>query len=246
MNAILVAVQYSDILRLTLPYNRRHFEKVLVVTDLNSYEEVLAIAEPLQVEVYATDEFYANGAVFNKWLCLERGYDILGREGWLCTMDADVAWPKHLPAGWVESLQTGKLYTPLRRMLPNIPKEIPDESAWRSYPTHRYIAEWGGYSQIFNRADPVLGSPPWYQTNWRHAGGGDSYFQMKWAPHNKIRPPWECLHIGESGTNWMGRVSRLADGSLPKDHDQHQRDMQAMYASRRQRRGYDNPTEKIL
>lgn len=246
MNALTVNVNYSDIHALTLPLMRHHFDRYLIVTDLAHYEEVLALSEPYNAEVFATDSFYKDGAKFRKWLALEEGLSALGREGWLAVIDSDIVWPKKLPPGWKENLRIGKLYTPLRRMYPIITKSLPPERDWVLYPVHRYVLEWGGYTHIFHSQDPVLGKPPWYQTNWRHAGGGDSYFQMKWSQVNKIRPPWECLHIGESGANWMGRVTRTADGSLPTNYEQNKKDMDAMYTSRRMRRGYENPIEKIL
>lgn len=280
MNAIMVSVDYDDILRLSLPYNRQHFNRVLVVTSLKNHDSVLEICRPIDVEVFATDSFYKNGALFNKWFAMEEGLQQLGRSGWMCVMDADILWPKRL-AVWaddskgklyienetreVSTYTTGQLITPLRRFTPNIPTTPPDESTWKQYPLTTYTVEWGGYSQIFHASDPVLhkcamcgGAPSmhvmadhphaWYQTNWRHAGGGDSFFQARWANKNKIRPPWECLHLGPHGLNWHGRTVPMADGSLPPNHDNHKKGMEEMYRHRRTNRGrgYETPIEKLL
>lgn len=210
MRAILVSVDYSDILGLTLPWNRHHFTEVMVVTsttDTRSRE----VAWANRCQVFATDAFYRDGAVFNKWLALEGGLDAFGRDGWLCIMDADVCWPRDAD---LSGIVPGNLYTPLRRMMPAIPQEIPAEQEWSRWPLHRQQVEWAGYTQVFFGSDLMLGPPPWHETNWRHAGGADSFFQARWPQSRKLRPPFEVLHIGESGRNWCGRATPYADGTV--------------------------------
>lgn len=200
--AILVSVNYTDLLRVTLPYNRENFLSVCVVTDKKSFTEVIDVAEPNDVRVYATDSFYDNGAMFNKWKALEEALDVFGRYGWICLMDADVLWPKnaHIPF-----LEIGYLFGPMRRMAP-WPGDIPPEEKWHEYPIHRNcLFEHAGYSQIFHADDKTLGKPPWHQTDWKHAGGADSFFQAKWPRDRRVRFPWHCLHLGESGKHWYGR-----------------------------------------
>lgn len=219
MRAILVCVDYADLLAVTLPYNRHHFDDVMVVTassDTKSSEVALAN----DAKVYTTDSFYLDGAKFNKWRALEEALDAYGREGWMCIMDADVLWPKHLPDSFRDSLQPGFLYAPLRRMFTDLSQPIPQEPYWRQYPIHRNIGEWAGYSQLFHCSDPALGEPPWHQIDWLHAGGADSFFQAKWHPSRKIRPAFEVLHLGEAGQNWCGRATPYLDGSQhPESQD---------------------------
>jgi hypothetical protein len=192
---------------------RRHFKEVYVVTSTVDAGDVMPIAAANDALVVVTDAFYEGGARFNKFRALEFGLDVMGRYGVLCVMDADVIWPRELPR---YDYRHGKLYTPLRRMAPWPLDPIPAESEWWQYPIHRNVAEWAGYSQIFHADDPHLGPAPWHDTGWSHAGGGDSYFQMKWPPLDKVRPPWECLHLSEAGVNWLGRATPLADGTLPE------------------------------
>lgn len=228
MNAILVSVDYSDLLSVTLPRNRKHFDRMCVVTspaDLASQR----IARECGCCVWATDAFWRNGADFNKWLALEEGLDFLGRSGWLAILDADVLWPSYkmnfanewceltdnkpihavtkenIPIYKVRQLEIGNLYTPLRRMAP-WPIPVPPESDWGKFPLHPQQREFAGYTQIFHANDPALGPAPWHQTDWRHAGGADSFFQAKWGDAHKVRPPFEVLHLGQSGVNWCGRT----------------------------------------
>jgi hypothetical protein len=226
MNAILVSVDYTDLLAITLPFNRRHFDRVVVVTSPGDAPNVLPVCLANDAHMHVTGAFYEAGGrgvgmVFMKWKALEEGLDVLRGwgPGWLCVMDADVVWPRTLPADLESTLIPGRLYTPLRRMMADVTgltrDTVPPESEWGGFPLHRNVAEWAGYSHIFHTSDPVLPRPPWYDTRWLHAGGADSFFQARWPAPRKVRPPWECLHLGEPGVNWMGRSSILVDGTLP-------------------------------
>lgn len=219
MRAILVSVDYYDYLAITLPYNRHHFEEVMVVTNTTDSVTKL-VAEENDCRIYSTDSFYSDGAVFNKWRALEEALDSYGREGWMCIMDADVLWPKSIPH---YQLRVGNLYTPKRRMMLD-PSDLPiTEDQWKTYPLHRQQQEFAGYTQIFHCDDPHLPDPPWHETDWRHAGGADSFFQDCWPKERKIRPPFEVLHLGESGKNWCGRVVPYLDGYKdPKANERYQ------------------------
>lgn len=245
MRAILVSVDYTDLLSLTLPYNRHHFEEVLVVTSIMDRRNVRPVADQNKADIYVTDSFYHDGARFNKWKALEEGLDYFGRQGLLCIMDADVLWPKTIPVDDSYFLK-GKLYSPLRRMAPmpsaSVPEStpFPPESDWWIYPIHRNTSEWAGYSQIFHADDPVLGKTPWHEINWTHAGGADSFFQQKWKLINRIRPPFEILHLGDAGANWFGRATRYIDGTQPENAELRRKEMKESI----RRRGQSNPDHR--
>jgi hypothetical protein len=283
LNAVMVSVEYSDILRLTLPYNRHHFDNVVIITSHDDQKNVLPIAQANRAYVVATDAFYENGAHFNKWLALERTLDLLNLRspGWLCLMDADVLWPKQIPCQLTlpssytlipdshkhTLLQPGFLYTPRRRMFPDIPtsiEKLPPESVWDIYPHHRNEAEFAGYSQIFHTSDPYLVacancgySYPshqshlnpdrqcpmfsWHETDWKHAGGADSFFQLRWPNSLKIRPAFDVLHLGPAGVNWCGRATKYSDGSVHPDSEKRKETMFSYMVSRRDDKIYGRP-----
>ena len=290
MRAIMVAVDYTDLLAVTLPYNIHHFEEVWIVTDEKCHKEVVDVAWQMDnphkvgITILATGLFYADGATFNKWRALEWGLDQMGRHGWLCLMDADVLWPKGLrwsentveTESWkpnVETLQCsvshpdgtyschvfvgGYLYTPLRRMCTDLNqsgflhmpegvwKPYPAERLWNRFPVHRNINEWAGYSQIFHADDPVLGPPPWHETNWKHAGGADSFFQMRWPKEKKVRPPFEVLHLGPAGENWYGRATPYLDGSVPTDAAEKREKVRQIWEGRRAARVRHGPDSSV-
>lgn len=215
MKAILVCVDYSDYLSLTLPYNCHHFSEIMVITTPADRQTQETVASVSNAKIFCTNSFYDNGAYFNKWKALEQGLDALGRDGIICIMDADIFWPKQIPE-W--SIQKGNLYTPFRRMGNIIDQfTVPAENEWIKYRRHRIVKDWSGYSQIFHADDPHLGPAPWHQIDWKHAGGADTFFQEKWLPGEKIRPPFEVLHVGPAGQNWCGRSTPYLDGSMPAD-----------------------------
>jgi hypothetical protein len=235
MKAITVCVGFDDLLEFSLPYNRHHFDEVMVVT-YKEDKKTIKVATQNNARVFLTDSFYADGAAFNKFKALEEGLDAFGRVGLLCIMDADVVWPNYINI----CPEFGKMYTPRRRMMVDIQtlsgEGIPPEKLWGVYPIHHQAEEFAGYTQIFHANDPVLGSPPWHETNWKTAGAADSWFQQKWASENKIRPNFEVLHLGPAGTNWCGRASQLVDGTLPEKAVERQKQLNAIWEARRNAR----------
>lgn len=224
MKALIVCVDYWDFLSVTLPVNKHHFSDILVVTTPTDYDTI-DLCEALNVQTHKTNSFYDKGALFNKWIALEEGLDILGRDGWLCLLDADIIWPETVS---MPTLGIGKLYGPRRRMSK---LQIP-ESRWKSVPLWTN-EDFSGWTQIFHASDPALPNPPpWHQTNWKHAGGADTFFQNLWSPQNKIRLPFEVLHIGDPGTNWCGRVSKLM-GVLPANANERRNALKAFMETRR-------------
>lgn len=233
MRAILTCVDYWDLLAITLPWNRHHFESVHIVTTPADIPKLEDLACSCQADLIPTEKFYEGGAQFNKWAALEYGLDVMGRTGWICLMDADVLWPMNIP---YMNLCQNSLYTPLRYMMEDLSKPIPPEESWYKYPIHRNIHEWAGYTQIFHATDPVLGEPPWHETNWKHAGGADSFFQLKWSSIRKIRPNFKVLHLGPPGTNWCGRSTPFLDGTSPERMHQNIRAIRQLAMERAQAR----------
>lgn len=242
LRAICVSVDYEDIHAITLPRMRKHFKEYWIVT-ATGQKATIELANAHDCRLLITSAFYEDGAVFNKWRALEQGYDAMGRHSWLCNLDADVIWPEKIE--WPDALVPGMLCTPLRRMMPYESMRswmrgtkfvMPGEEVWRQYPIHRNVNEWAGYSQIFHASDPRLGKPPWHGINNSHAGSEDSWFQARWPRELKIRPTWECLHLGAAGENWMGRASVRLDGSVPADRDRKLAEIRKMWAQRAARR----------
>ncbi len=202
LKAIITCVDYGDILALTLPYNRHHFEKVVVVTTPGD-RETIELAEANNCLVHATSDFYKDGAVFNKWSPLEQGLDLLGRSGWIAIMDADIAWPKVIPD---QKLFEHTMYSPRRYVNPQL--TLPPENVWAGFQVHPVGHIWAGYTQVFH-ADHA-GPEPWHMEH-HNAGGPDTVFQNRWASRQRFS--WRVLHIGPTETNWNGRITPKIDGT---------------------------------
>jgi len=215
MRAVIVSVDYSDLLQITLPRNIHHFSNVTIVTTPDDHA-THTLARSMQCDVLKTDLFYANGARFNKFRALEYALDIVGRYGWLCLLDADIV----LPAALCDfNPVIGKLYSPLRKWWPNVMQTIPEVTVWDKLP---YIEKPGshcfaGYTQIFHADDPVLINTPWHRLNYDNASDGDTDFSRKWVKSNRVRTAFDVLHLGDIATNWCGRATAYADGTIPRD-----------------------------
>lgn len=216
LRVIIVSVDFGDFLAETLPYNRHHYSEVMIVTTPTD-SETIEVAKSNNASIYTTDVFHRNGAAFNKFAAIEEALNYFGRHGWIVFKDADIFWPKKMPSDYKE----GKLYSiKRRRLLLDTSAPIPREEDWTSLPLDPQYSECMGFTQIFNAKDGVLGSPPWHSLNLHHAALGDSHFQSKWDLSNKVWLDIDCLHFGNYATNWMGRVDRRRDGSIPKRSDE--------------------------
>lgn len=222
MKAITVCVDYSDYLAITLPKNRHYFDEYMVVTTPTDIATI-QIATKNECSTFVTNVFYEN-ALFNKWAALEQGLTSLGRDGWICIMDADIVWPQEARLNLIR----GNLYVPERY---HSPLYIP-EIEW-SKATFKKDEEFAGYCQIFHASDPVLGRPPWHQINWKHAGGADSFFAMKWDTVHRVRPPFRVLHLGVPGLNWCGRITPYPDGTVPQEAEQRAAQLQQFLDKRK-------------
>lgn len=195
MKCYIVSVNYSDYLSLTLPYNKHHFDEIIVVTSTTD-ERTFDIVEENKCTLYPTDKFYSGGAYFNKWGALQEALDCFGTSEELCIMDSDI----FIPTTATLKVDCGKLIIPLRRMA----SEPTPEEAWDLLPYDEFKG-WAGYCMLFHGSDPALLKRPWF-TSWVHAGGGDTDFERRWRSTYKMRASYEVLHLGEPRTNWCGRT----------------------------------------
>jgi hypothetical protein len=255
LKAFIVCVEYADFLSRTLPVNKHHFSEIHVITTRKD-RQTPYVCEKNEVHCHYTDAFYLNGAYFNKYLALEETFDRVGRDGWICIMDADICWPQFIDWSFAipdrtgytfdaskplaMQMRPGFLYTPLRRMMVDVPDHLPQEPYWKQFPLHRQQVEWAGYTQIFHGSDWHLGPAPWHQTNWKHAGGGDSFFQQKWSPAEKLRPPFEVLHLGQDGRNWCGRVTMTLDGEVNPNAAIRGKALRDMMKTRQETKSYES------
>ena len=211
MKGIVCCVNYADLLKITLPRNAKHFKEVLVVTHPDDRKTLDVVGTVPNARAFTTEAFYEHGAVFNKGLAMEQGFDVLGRAGWILIHDADVILPDDLKTDI--GLRDGYLYGMRRRILHDPARWNPNVD-WNNCPisADRVIA---GYFQLFNGSHVDLEKKPWYDVTFAHAGGCDGYFQSRWKYDRKVWLPTYCLHLGERDQNWWGRTTFGLDGTPP-------------------------------
>ncbi len=210
IRALTICVEFDDLLAITLR-NARHFDDWVIVTAPHDRPTIALVSAHRRARLHVTDAFYRGGATFNKGAALEEGFDLLGRDGWLCSLDADVLLPAALE---LPALFAGNLYSPHRRQI-NDPAQWNPRLDWCLLPLVNDV-EFAGYCQLFHAADSALADRPWFPS-WNHAGGCDSDFQLRWPHDRKHRLPFEVLHLGPHGANWHGRATPRTDGTLPAE-----------------------------
>jgi hypothetical protein len=92
IEAVTVCVNYSDFLAWTLPANKHHFERIVVVTD-TADRRTRELCEHHHVECVMTDAFYASEKAFDKGAGISAGLARLACTGWVAHLDPDIVLP---------------------------------------------------------------------------------------------------------------------------------------------------------
>ena len=224
--AILTCVEYHDILGLTLPINAHHFESVTVVTTPGDKKTQEVVDKIPNATCHLTDAFYAHGReFFNKGASIEEGFDVVGRDGWILVLDADIVLPSKIE---LPNLNEQKIYGTQRRILEDahlfVDGLFREEEGWEKLPLKYEGSCNFGFFQLFNSNAKPLKSHPWYPVEWQTAAFSDVVFDKKWDVQNRHRLlDFQVLHLGEIEKNWLGRTTPFLNGDLPKKHkkDEH-------------------------
>jgi hypothetical protein len=211
LRGMTVCVDYDDILALTLHRNMRHLSECVVVTSHDDERTAEVVRGVQGAQLFQTDAFTRDEAVFNKGLAIEEGFDVLGRSGWILILDADIVLPEVFKPG---SLDQNVLYGAPRRQLPDGILDFGgDWSRWKVVNDQPCV----GYFQLFHAEAEVLRSRPWYAIDSPHAGNSDWWFRDKFTKKMLAR---SVLHIGRRYENWYGRAMPRLDGTPIPDADQ--------------------------
>lgn len=234
LEAVIVSVGYSDFLAETLPFNKGHFDKLVVVTspaDLDTQR----LCQYHHVECVVTDVFYHNGDVFNKAKGINAGLARLSGKGWVLHLDGDIVLPAQF-RGIVAPLELDPelLYGVDRLMCTSYAdwhafKQVPhltEENGiyihphYAPMPVGTRIAKYGtdqgyipiGFFQLWNAA--VSGITR-YPEEHADAGRTDMLFAMLWPRKRRGFIPevltihLESERLATMGKNWRGRQTRL-------------------------------------
>jgi hypothetical protein len=228
IQAVITCVNYSDYLSLTLPYNKRHFDEVVVVTSKDD-AKTKYVCECLGVPCIESEW----GTKFNKAIGINAGITHLSPTDWIVHLDADIVLPQ-LTRFILEQLDLNEQciygidrmdctsYEEWRRFLDSTHAQY-ENSTWIhggpwNTATRVMFLEHGGYVpmgffQLFNVNADVLHNWKFYSELYDNAGGSDLGFALRWERmHRHLLPEIVATHLmtddAYMGINWAGRKSK--------------------------------------
>lgn len=213
LECVMVCVNYSDFLEITLPWNIQHWDKVVVVTSSKDHRTA-EIARKYGALVVISDSYQSRGATLNKGAMLNAGASALDRDDWMMFTDADILLPPDFRKIFDQHVwNPGTLYYATRLTTPSPPlswiaeyKKNPS-IADSLHPSNPFADQgpWG-YFQLFHTSARSLRP---YSESFLSAGGVDKHFMEQWPPDKRHLTDFEVVHIdhGPHTTNWRGRRS---------------------------------------
>lgn len=233
LEAVTICVNYSDFLAFTLPFNKNHFDRMVVVTDTKDYK-TKKLCDFYNVECIQTDVFYEDGDNFNKAKGINKGIESLKCKEWVLHLDADIFLPP-LTRTILEKIELNPetIYGIDRMMCPTFEsyiRFISDPSllheGWiyvhpNAFPLGVRIAEYmsGGYEPIgfFQLWNPLKSKVFIYPDRHGAADRTDVLFAKKFSRKNRALIPEliaihldsEDLNLEQMGKNWNGRKTKL-------------------------------------
>jgi hypothetical protein len=230
IEAVTVCVNYSDFLAHTLPHNKNHFNKLVVVTDTKD-TKTKELCDFYNVTCVQTDAFYENGHKINKGKGINEGLKHLDMDGWVVHLDSDIYLPP-LTRSILENLELDKetIYGVDRMMCPSYESWIsflespqPMHEGWiyvhtTAFPLGVRIAEYKskgwepiGFFQMWN---PKASGVFEYPKEHGEVDRSDVMFAKKFRrAKRQLIPEIISIHIDseelpEMGKNWGGRKTR--------------------------------------
>jgi hypothetical protein len=229
IEAVVTCVSYGDYLAWTLPANKQHFNRLVVVTRPDDKLTQLVCAY-YHVECLPTYDWHRNDDAFNKAEGINYGLSQLAKDGWVVHLDADI----YLPPRTRDILQRislvpDSLYGIDRMECKTFADWIkflaapPLQHEWeifvhpRPFPLAVRIAALDrdgyvpiGFFQLWNPKGSGVFHYPEHHTT---AARSDMLFAMQW-PRDKrhLIPEIIAIHLEsecvEMGANWQGRQTR--------------------------------------
>ena len=119
LEGVVTCVGYGDILELTLPKNKKHFDNLIVVTDLKD-SRTKDVCDRNGVNCIQSDIFYSKRTVFNKGGAINLAYANLTYFDWCINLDADIILPDNFRHSFMaHDLDENELYGVPRKFVWN-------------------------------------------------------------------------------------------------------------------------------
>lgn len=222
IEGVIICVNYGDFLCWTLPHNRAHFNKLIVVTDENDVF-TKKVCDFYDVECLQTNVFYENDSKFNKGAGINAGLDKLTQADWVIHLDADIFLFKQTRELLKRKILNKECIYGVDRLMCN---SFDDYINFLSNPQPYYEAnnyfklgarilkyKDEGYLPIgfFQMWNPIVSEITEYPYNHDAADLTDLLFSLKWNRGKRMLiPDFYVLHLDsiknkKMGANWYGR-----------------------------------------
>ena len=227
LEAVQVCVNYADFLAESLPLNKQHFNKLVIVTSEDDLE-TQRLCEYHHV-MCVTADFGPDGE-FHKAVGINRGLQELAMDGWVAHIDADIVLPPqtksiletlHLRNTSIYGIDRFKMhgYKAWRKQTkkPDLVHEAGTYIHTQKFPiaTRFMTAQYGGYLPIgfFQMWNPLASGVGEYPVNNTSAGRTDMLFAGQWERRDRcLLPEIVCFHLesedAPQGANWNGRTTK--------------------------------------
>lgn len=231
IEGVIVCINYSDFLKVTLPNNRTLFDKLVIVTDTKD-TETHKTCEFYNVECIITDIFYKDSNIPNKALGINEGLKSLSMSGWVVHLDADI-WLPPMTRNILENLPLKEsIIYGIDRMMCNSYKEWHQfislkqtqgiHEGWiylhlHHFPIGQRIVQYHGdgympigYFQLWNPSKSNIKS---YPINVCGFDRTDVEHLKQFKRQNRgFIPELVCIHLAsekhDMGQNWRGRTTK--------------------------------------
>lgn len=237
IECVTVSVNFSDVLAHSLPLNKHHFDRMIVVTS-PADTATRKLCDHHYVECVVTDAFYHNDQAFNKARGINAGLAKLAKTGWVAHIDADIVLPARTRRLWNETvaLDPGCIYGMDRLM-------CPDFNTWARHMADPVIQHCNeifvipdgfrlgvrvaqlnseGYLPIgfFQLWHPGGSGVSKYPEEHGTAGRTDMLFARQWIRKRRVLiPEMFAIHLGSpipaGKTNWRGRTMAPFGPGIP-------------------------------
>ena len=195
---LIVSVNMSDYLEVTLSHNRKYFSQYIVVTS-HSDQKTKAVCKKYNARVIEYDNFFPADSKFNKSGAMHHGQKIIHREfpnNWILILDTDIILPKNtfqILDGVIND-KKNLLYSMERYEVMN------NEELAKELRERKYGCNFVGYFQLY------YDKTKYYDTFSYNASQCDSDFS-KLFRHKKMLGS-NVFHLGVQGAHWNGRTSK--------------------------------------
>jgi len=208
LEAVTTCVNYSDFLAHTLPLNKPHFNKMVVVTAPED-KATKKVCDAYRQPYHATDAFRSRWDEFRKGAAINEGLGKLDKSAWIVHLDADIILPPHFR----ESLERADLDTSMIYGCDRV--EVQSWEDWQRFYSSREPAIAGNGVFIHTTHSPFRFGT---RVQFPDSGGWIpiGFFQLWHADSGRLRYPEGHTNAGREDSLFPKQWPRAKRGFLPE------------------------------